>query len=839
MPVFKFHPAGQSLPSRFRAITIVALLGGFRAAIAADYPVVPVPFNRVEISDSFWQPRLKAQRETLVPHALDEAQVGVDDLLGAAGYLAGKGVPKGFTAERFLTSDLFKVMEGAAYLLQSQSDPALESRMDGLIEIIAAAQEPDGYIYPAHTTKVGTSADMTGDRPYSFVVQSHELYDMGHMYEAAVAYYQATGKDQLLKIAEKNAESVNRAFFEGDPRYNGGKPVMQAPGHPEIELALVKLYRATGKTLYLDMARRFLEIRGVTYRPEGEGFMAPAYAQQQAPVKEQREAVGHAVRAVYLYSGMADVSALTGDTSYQPALDSIWHDIVDTKMHITGGLGAVTGIEGFGPSYVLPNEDTYDETCAGVANVLFNYRMFLLKGDAKYLDVAEVALLNNVLAGVNLQGNCFFYVNPLETDGRRSFNQGSPSRMPWFSCACCPSNLARLLPQVPGMLYAHHGRDLLLTLYAGSQTRVPLDGLTVGINQQTNYPDDGHIALLLNPDRPAHFRLLLRIPTWTHEQFIPGKLYRYADGAESGFTLRVNGQPIHAAMEHGFAVINRDWQRGDRVDLDLPMPLHASTARPEVAADTDRVAFTRGPYVLCAEGVDNAGAVQRLFIDHLPAPDKVAISRTELAEHSSFLRVTFPADAITEDNRTRNLDATLVPYYAWNNRGIASMSVWFPLKRDLAVFNPLALPKGSVFHELYASSYYQSNAPRNLIDGRTPANSADTTIPHWESFPKKGEPQWIEGTFDGPRRIRSLGIYWYVDGEDHLLPEAWSVEVRQNGQWLPLHLYVTDAYGLRKDQFNVVHPDGPTTCDAIRINLKQAPESYFVGIQKLMVEFEK
>ncbi|SVB20610.1 uncharacterized protein METZ01_LOCUS173464, partial [marine metagenome] len=414
---------------------------------AKDQPLQPVPFHKVEMTSEFWRPRLITQRKVLVPFAFEKTQRGVDHLQTAADFLAGKKV-EGHRAHRFIDSDLYKVMEGAAYLAQLQDDPELEAQFDRIVDVIAAAQEPNGYLYPSHTTGVGRAKNMMGDKPYTYVVHSHELYNMGHMYEAAVAYYLATGKDKLLKVAEKNAQHVNKVFFEGDPKYNGGKPIRQAPGHQEIELALVKLHKVTGKQLYLDMARKFLEVRGVTYSPQGEGVRSRTYAQQQAPVTEQKEAVGHAVRATYLYAGMADVGQLTDNPAYAEALDRIWGNIVNTRMHITGGLGAIHGIEGFGPQYLLPNDDAFNETCAAVGNVLFNYRMFLLHKDAKYLDVAEVALLNNVLAAVNLEGNRFFYVNPLGADGKYPFNHGTGGRAPWFGTACCPSNMARLLPQV-------------------------------------------------------------------------------------------------------------------------------------------------------------------------------------------------------------------------------------------------------------------------------------------------------------------------------------------------------------------------------------------------------
>ena len=357
---------------------------------------------------------------------------------------------------------------------------------------------------------------------------------------------------------------------------------MQAPRHQELELALVKLYRATGKKLYLEMAKKFLDIRGVTYCPEGEGVMLPEYAQQHRPVREQERAVGHAVRAGYLYAGMADVAALTNDTAIAKALGKIWHNIVDTKMHITGGLGAVHGIEGFGPEYVLPNKLTYNEICAAVANVFFNFRMYLLHKDARYFDVAEVALLNNSLAGVSMSGDRFFYVNPLEADGIGLFNHGKTGRSTWFGCACCPSNIARLMPQVSGYMYAHTEDEIYLTLYGSSETEIPMPGGNVKIQQTSDYPFDGKVALKVNPAASQEFALKLRIPTWAREQFVPGELYHYLDGASPAWTLKVNGKDVNSEVTKGFATLKREWKKGDEVVLEIPMPVRCNGATEEV-----------------------------------------------------------------------------------------------------------------------------------------------------------------------------------------------------------------------------------------------------------------
>ena len=486
--------------------------------------LTPMSFEKVTLEDNFWLPRLKIQKETLVPFSLDKTAYAVENLRRTGQYLRGEKIEKGFEGPYYVASDLFKVMEGAAYLLTLEKDAELEAQMDEIIDIIASAQDKDGYLYEVHILPEQKENNHrkggSGPTRYSFVDHSHELYNMGHMYEGAIAYFKATGKRKWLDVAEKNAQHINRVFFEGDPNYNGGKPVMHAPGHEEIELALVKMYYATGNELYAEMAKKFVDIRGKE-RDKGR-----YYSQAHIPVREQMEAVGHSVRATYLYSGMADVVAMNGDTTLMPALNSIWHDIVDRKMHINGGLGAVPGIEGFGPAYDLPNLNTYDETCAAVGNVFFNYRMFLMSGEAKYVDVAEVALYNNVLAGVNLEGNKFFYVNVLEADGKRPFNHGTAGRAPWFGTACCPSNMARLIPQISGMTYSYTNDDIYTVFYAGNSTSIPLEGGEVALKQQTNYPFDGNITIEVSPaEAGQEFTMWVRIPTWCGEQFVPGELY--------------------------------------------------------------------------------------------------------------------------------------------------------------------------------------------------------------------------------------------------------------------------------------------------------------------------
>lgn len=815
--------------------TALSRCGGKASDTEGGEALQPVPFQKVKIEDNFWLPRLKTQKHTLVPFALGKTEPAVENLRRVGAYLRGEKTEGLLPLARYVASDLFKVMEGAAYLLTVEPDEELERRMDEIIDIIVAAQAPDGYLYESHimgSAMVNSADGGTGDKPYSWVVHSHELYNMGHMYEAAVAYYQATGKRKWLDAAEKSARHINHVFFEGDPAYNDGKPVNQAPGHQEIELALVKLFRVTGDSLYLNMAKRFLDIRGVTYRPDGEGVMAPDYAQQHMPVREQRTAVGHAVRATYMYSAMADVGALTGDTTLRPALESIWHDIVDRKMHITGGLGAVPGIEGFGPDYVLPNKNTYDETCAGVGNVFFNYRLFLMERDARYVDVAEVALYNNVLAGVNLAGDRFFYVNPLEADGRKAFNQGHRGRSTWFGTACCPSNLARLIPQVPGMVYSQTDDEIFCALYAGCSTTLNMACGDVTLTQRTEYPFDGDVEIEVTPSVDgAEFTLWLRVPTWcTGEGFVPGELYRYDDGVKCRAEASVNGHRVRVRAVRGFVPVRRKWHAGDKVLLRLPMPVRSSAADERVEDDRDRRCITRGPLVYCAETADNSYPVSEYFVGG-GSIETDSVYRAADGVLKGIVEIGVEAEAVTGEG-TSAAELTLIPYYAWDNRGDDAMNVWFA--RSEATARESAFHFARNISGVKASFTYSGDDEYAVADGAVPDNSSDTKIPRWTSWPECGKEQWVEVTLAKPMAVESVAVYWYDDGGGVQLPVSWSMEYRSQGEWHTFRPYTTDRFGVERDQFNMVHPDEQITADALR--LKIVPKaSAAAGILELEV----
>ena len=797
-------------------------------------PLTPMSFEKVTLEDDFWLPRLQIQKQTLVPFSLDKTAYAVENLRRTGQYLRGEKIEKGFEGPYYVASDLFKVMEGAAYLLILEKDAELEAQMDEIIDIIASAQDKDGYLYEVHILPEQKENNHrkggSGPTRYSFVDHSHELYNMGHMYEGAIAYYKATGKRKWLDVAEKNAQHINRVFFEGDPNYNGGKPVMHAPGHQEIELALVKMYYATGNQLYADMAKKFIDIRGKDRQ------QSRYYSQAHIPVREQREAVGHSVRATYLYSGMADVAAMSGDTTLMPALNDIWHDIVDRKMHINGGLGAVPGIEGFGPAYVLPNRDTYDETCAAVGNVFFNYRMFLASGDAKYVDVAEVALYNNVLAGVNLEGNKFFYVNVLQADGKKPFNHGTAGRAPWFGTACCPSNMARLIPQISGMTYSYTDDDIYTVFYAGNSTVVPLAAGNVALKQTTEYPFDGKITIEVTPEQEGvEFTMWLRIPTWCGEQFVPGELYSYADANASKVVAKVNGKRVRTEVMDGYMPVQRAWKAGDKVELSLPMPVRYSVADERVEADINKVCITRGPLVYCAEQPDNEYVAATYILDKIGDQGKVGTFDEGIM--SGINNITLKSQTVDiAEGTTSPATLKLIPYYAWNNRGDnVSMNVWFARDAETAI-QGMTRAVGNVL-DVQASYTYPNDDPIAIADGKHPKSSADRNIPRWTSWAvsQLGKTQTLEVTFRKEQPVESVSIYWFDDHDGVYLPASWSMEYKDGDEWKEFKPYITDRFGVEADQFNMVHPQGEVVTKALRITMVPQPNKA-VGVLELIVE---
>ena len=637
---------------------IVVLWGCARSAPPrpgeADYPYRPVPFTSVRLTDMFWAPRIETNRTVTVPYCFRKCEETgrIDNFAKAGGLMEGD-----FVGLRYNDSDVFKVIQGAAYSLAIHPDPELDAYLDGLIAKIAAAQEPDGYLYTARTISRGDDMKRLGPERWSNLITSHELYNVGHLYEAAVAHYRATGKRTLLDVAVKNADLIARTF--------GPDGIRDVPGHEEIEIGLVKLYRVTGNPAYLQTAKFFIDERG---NPDRHTMEHPKrgrwYMQDHLPVKQQTEAVGHAVRAGYLYAGVADVAALTGEPGYLEALERIWESVVGRRMYLTGGVGAHRSGERFGKDYELPNETAYAETCAAIANALWQHRMFLLTGEAKYIDVLERILYNGFLSGVSLSGDRFFYPNPLAADGKTKFNQGHATRAPWFRTSCCPVNVVRTMPSIPGYVYAVRDGELYVNLFVQGEARVELSGAPLVVRQRTRYPWDGDVEIEVDPGARRELTVLVRIPGWARNRPVPTNLYRYVGEAPGEPEVRVNGSPLDLDLDRGYVRIRREWAPGDRIGLRLPMPVRLVAAHEAVEADRGRLAIERGPLVYCVEGIDNGGRV-----DHIRVSRAARFSTEHRPELLGGVTV------IRWDGHTA------VPYYAWSNRGEGPMAVWLPEER--------------------------------------------------------------------------------------------------------------------------------------------------------------
>lgn len=803
-----------------------------------------VSFEKVSLKDAFWLPWQKKQADVTIPAALNNTQNAVDNLKIAGQMTRGEACPPPKNLVRFISSDLYKTMESAAYSLMVTPNPKLEKRLDDIIDIIASAQQKDGYLFVPHICKLKIGG--IGDRPYSNVAISHELYNVGHMYEGAVAYYRATGKDKWLKVSEKNARHIDKVFFEGDPNYNGGKPVLEAPGHEEIELALCKLSVATGDPFYLDLAKKFLDLRGNNEfatkngrPPKGSPeYLTLAYSQQHEPAADQREPAGHSVRALYLYTGMASADALSGKNSYNQALEAIWNNLVSTRMHITGGLGAIQAIEGFGREYYLPNKTTYNETCAAVANVFFNHEMFLKTRDSKYLDILELSLFNGALSGIGLGGDTFFYENPLEADGVSYFNQGSKERVKWMSCACCPPNISRLLMQVSGFFYSHDSsKNVWVGLYASNEANFEFARENLKISQTSDYPFDGKVKLRLFPTHSKKFALRLRIPAWAESgQFVPGGLYKFAFENRLKPVLKINGEKADYEVEKGFAVLDRTWSNGDLVELELPMPARIVKCDERVEANRGRIAVTRGPIVYCAEEADN-GPAQKIIVRESAAVEKAAKADAFTGgplKGISFIKI--PCKKLGESGAS---EALLIPYFAWNNRGGASMSVWLPVSEEVAQSSSLGgdNPANKLIEKITPSD--GSQMADALFDGMVPKSSSEIDVPAWRigKYDKDGFAH-LDIKFRKPVILESVAAYFNTRPNIDM-PKTWKVQYSlENSPFKDMELYMTDSYTVDKDKFNRVHPSSPLKCDALRVSFAKGKTWILVSELALSVQEE-
>ena len=796
------------------AVCCTALSLHAQGAAHTGYPIDPVPFTSVKIDqNSFWGQRLQASREVTIPLAFSkcESEGRYENFVKAERQMHSP-VNLGYEVKgySFDDTDVYKTIEGASYVLQTYPDKKLEAYIDSVLVIVAAAQEPDGYLYTARTMNPEHPHEWAGDRRWVKDEElSHELYNLGHMVEGAIAHWQATGKRNFLDIAIKYADCVVREVGSG----SGQARVV--PGHQIAEMALAKLYLATGEKKYLEEAKFFLDQRGKTeYRDE--------YNQTHLPVLEQEEAVGHAVRAAYMYAGMADVAALTGDKGYIDAIDRIWENIVSKKLYITGGIGATNNGEAFGANYELPNMSAYCETCAAIGNVYVNYRMFLLHGESKYFDVLERTLYNGLISGVSLEGDGFFYPNPLESIGQHQ-------RQAWFGCACCPSNICRFIPSVPGYVYAVKDNALYVNLFMPNTMTQKVLGKEVVLSQQTSYPWNGDICITV--DKTAlrkEMALKIRIPGWVRGQVVPSDLYSFVDGRRLGYTVCLNGEPVESELSDGYFVISRKWKKGDKVSVHFDMEPRVVKAHQAVRADQGRVSVEKGPIVYCAEWPDNPGfSVRSILMNQDP---QFTVSHSEMLKGVDVVTTKAQSLSFAEDGRLKaqDVDLALVPYYAWCHRGSGEMAVWLP--QELRATKP-AKPA-----TLASTSRIEASHPVRSIgaicDGLTPG---DESSPYYHWWPKQGGTEWITYTFAAPATVSRSTVWWFDDQPwgGCAVPKAWRILYKDaGGAWVPVS--GADGYPSVKGRACTVN-FAPVTTEALKLEV-DLPDELSAGLYEWEVK---
>jgi DUF1680 family protein len=813
-------------------LTLIVIAGVWTAGqsgrTARDYPVKPVPFTAVHLNDVFWSPRIETNRVVSIPFAFEQCELSgrLDNFVRAAKALRGETLEnKKAPGYPFDDTDIYKVIEGASYTLSVRPDPKLDAYVDGLIAKIAAAQEKDGYLYTTRTINPESPHVWAGKERWELERDdSHELYNLGHLFEAAVAHHLATGKRTLLDIALRSADLLDKTFGPGK------KSIW--PGHQITEMGLARLYRVTGDERYLRLAKFLLDERG----PNPGEKVNPRgleYNQAQQRVIDQTEPVGHAVRATYMYSGMADVAALTGDASYIKAIDTIWANTVGKKLYLTGGIGSTGAGEAFGRHYELPNMTAYNETCASIGMDYWNHRLFLLHGDAKYIDVMERTLYNGLISGVSLDGKSFFYPNPLESNGQHE-------RRPWFGVACCPGNITRFLASVPGYVYATQRDALFVNLYAAGTADIEMDGGKVKIAQDTRYPWDGAVKFTVTPDRMRAFAIKLRVPGWARNEPVPSDLYRFMDTVNDPVVVTVNGKPAEGVartgLDNGYMSIARTWRAGDTIELTLPMPVRRVVAHQQVAADTGRVALQRGPIVYAAEWPDNAnGKVRNLVL-----PDGAPLTsefRADLLNGVQIVKSKAVGLARDANGQVTKADQEFVaiPYAMWANRGRGQMSVW--IARSDAQATPTPFPTIATSSKVTTSG---RKYPGGINDGEAPSASNDSTA-YFDWWPRKGATEWIEYALAKRATVSEVQVYWFDDtgrGEVRV-PASWRVLYNDGKEWKPVEAAAgagvgAGAYGVDKDRFNVV-TFKPVETSGLRLEVTMQKD-WSAGVQEWRVK---
>jgi DUF1680 family protein len=796
---FLFQPL---IRMKIRSLIIACLVLGFSCTQQEKTitPLNPVPFTAVHLTDEFWAPRIEINRTVSIPSAFGKCEkTGRMDNFALAGGLI-KGEHKGDFP--FDDTDVYKVLEGASYTLAVKYDPKLDYYLDSVISLIGAAQEADGYIYTCLTNQCKRIERWYGKGRWDRL-NSHELYNCGHLYEAAVAHFQATGKRTLLDIAIKNADLVNHVFGPAE----GQKKVPS--GHPIVEMALVKLYRVTGDEKYLKLARFFIDETG----KGTDGHKLSEYSQDHQPIVDQYEAVGHAVRLGYLYSGVTDVASLMKDSALMKATKRVWENVVSKKLYITGGIGSRAQGEGFGPNYELPNMTAYCETCASIANVYWNYRLFLNEADSKYFDVLERALYNGVISGVSLSGDKFFYDNPLESVHNHD-------RAPWFGCACCPGNITRFMASVPGYVYTTDEHSIFVNLFAAGNASIAFGSDTIGVSQQTRYPWEGKVVVSIDRAAGKKFGLKIRIPGWAQNQVVPSDLYQFADQNVEKYSIQINGKEISPEPENGYAVLNRNWKKGDQVEIDFPMPVRKVMANPEVENDRGKLAYQRGPLVYCFEDKDNNNG---WMFDHFISQDEKVESQFEEDLLGGVVTLSIKGNKVNRSGNSKSVEPVVlkaIPYYAWNNRGTSNMLICMPDQEASAIPKPVSSLTNS------AKTAASTDWAPGLSDGFDPKHSGDTDKSYFYWWLRKGSEETVDYQLKEPVTVSESSVYWlnmnHYDG-NYRVPESWQLlyqDAKKN--WLPVK--TTERYATNLDCYNTIH-FAPVKTSALRIKVQLQKES--------------
>jgi len=766
-----------------REATWVFLMGIVVAGTVAGgtkAKLVPVKFADVRIEDAFWAPKLEVNRTKSIPHNLDQCEK--TGRLNNFAFVAGAS-KEPFRGHIFHDSDVVKVLEGVAHSLATHPDERLAARLEEIVGWIAKCQQPDGYL---NTWFIAKGLD----KRWTDMHGAHELYCAGHMIEAAVAHYEATGKKTFLDVACKYADHIGRTFGP-DKRH-------EIDGHPETELALVKLWRATGEERYLKLAQFIVEEHGQAKTHKLYG----TFCQDHKPIREQDEAVGHCVRAMYFYSGVTDLAMITGDQGYVAALEKLWQDIVTRRMYITGSIGVQRHGEGFATPYFLPNYDAYCETCAAIGMVFWNHRMMLLKGEGRFADIAERALYNGVMSAVSLDGTKCFYVNPLAS-------RGNQHRSPWHGCACCPTNMVRFLPALGQYVYAASaaGDAIYVAQYVAGSGVVPLKEGKVRLTQKTRYPWDGGVQIAVEPQGVSDFAVCVRIPGWCE-----------------GATVKLNGQAVESKPDKGFVALRRAWKAGDVIELAMPMPIRQVACDPNVEENRGRLAIQRGPVVYCLEGCDHPVSVSQIAIPkgaELVAAFEpgllggVVVIAGQGTRHGFELK-----DDGTVLAASGAVDVTAVPYFAWDNRQPGEMVVWVPT--ELPATARAENVTLAVFAKASSSHTWQADHIRALNDAVLPKSSADLDVPRFTWWDHKGTTEWVAYEFDKAIPLGKAEVYWFDDtGKGGCrVPKSWRLLWRDGDEWKPVE--AGSAYGVEKDKFNAVSFK-PVTTKAIRLEVELQP----------------